>query len=61
VLTDERGHYVLAGLPTGKAYLFARFTVGSRTLVWFRPVQVRSGVQQVDLTEANSGGWPFVP
>lgn len=61
VLTDENGHYVLAGLPAGKAYLYARFTVGEKTLVWFRPVEVRGRPQQVDLTEANTGGWPFVP
>src|SRR5574341_293032 len=61
VLTDENGHYILAGVPAGKAYVYARFTVGDRTLVWFRPVHVRSRPQQVDLTAANSGGWPFVP
>jgi len=61
VLTDESGHFVLATLPAGKAYLHARFTVGERTLVWFRPVEVRGRPRQVDLTEANIGGWPFVP
>jgi len=61
VLTDENGHYVLAGVPGGKGYLYARFPIGERTLVWFRPVEVRGRPQQVDLTEANAGGWPFVP
>jgi hypothetical protein len=61
VLTDENGHYVLAGVPRGKGYLYARFPVGERTLVWFRPVEVRGRPQQVNLTEANIGGWPFVP
>ncbi len=61
VLTDENGHYVLAGLPAGKGYVYSRFTVGDRTLVWFRSVEVRGRPQQVDLSEANIGGWPFVP
>jgi len=61
VLTDENGHYILAGVPGGKGYLYARFPVGERTLVWFRAVEVRGRPQQVDLTEANVDGWPFVP
>jgi hypothetical protein len=61
VLTDENGHFVLASVPGGKGYLYARFPVGERTLVWFRAVEVRRRPQQVDLTEANIGGWPFVP
>jgi hypothetical protein len=61
VLTDENGHYVLAGLPAGKGYVYARFTVGDRTLVWFRSVEVRGRPRQVDLSEANVGDWPFVP
>jgi hypothetical protein len=61
VLTDENGHYVLAGLPAGKGYLYTRFTVGERRLVWFRPVDVGSRPRQVDMTDANRGGWPFVP
>ena len=61
VLTDENGHYVLAGLPTGKVYLYARFTVGEEIWIWFRLFEVRTGAQRVDLTEVNRGGWPFVP
>jgi hypothetical protein len=61
VLTDENGHYVLAGLPTGKVYLYARVTVGAQAWIWFRPFEVRTGAQRVDLTDANRGGWPFVP
>ena len=61
VLTDEKGHYVLAGVPGGKGYLYARFPAGERTLVWFHAVEMRGRPQQVDLTEANIGGWPFVP
>ena len=61
VQTDENGHYVLPGLPVGKANLYVRFPVGSRDVVWFRPVQVRVGAERVDLTDANKGGWPFVP
>ena len=61
VQTDASGHYVLAGLPAGKIYLHARFVVGNQTFTWFRPVEVRRGAQQVDLTQANSSGWPFVP
>lgn len=61
VLTDENGHYVLAGLPTGKVYLYARVTLGAQTWIWFRPFEVRTGAQRVDLTDANRGGWPFVP
>ncbi len=61
IQTDENGHYVLTGLPVGKAFLYVRFPVGSRDVVWFRPVQVRVGAGRVDLTDSNKGGWPFVP
>ncbi len=59
--TDANGHYVLAGLPVGKAILYVRVPVRDQILVWFLPVLVRSGAQVLDLTEANRGGWPFVP
>jgi hypothetical protein len=59
VQTDGAGHYVLAGLPTGPAYVYVQVAAGRQRWVWFRSVQVRPGAQQVDLTEANSGGWPF--
>lgn len=61
VQTDETGHYLVAALPAGASYLYARLAVGDRTLVWFRRVQMQSGMQRMDLSEANSGGWPFVP
>jgi hypothetical protein len=61
VQTDGTGHYVMAGLSTGPAYLYARLTVGQRSLVWLHRVQVRAGAQQVDLTEENSTRWPFSP
>jgi hypothetical protein len=61
VQTDGTGHYVMAGLPGGPAYLYARVSIGGRSWIWFCPVRVRTGVQRVDLTDANSGGWPFVP
>jgi hypothetical protein len=61
VQTDADGHYVLVGLPTGKAILYTRVPMRDQMLVWFVPVLVRSGMQRVDLTEANRGGWPFVP
>jgi hypothetical protein len=61
VQTDVNGHYVLAGLPAGKNILYARVLVRDQTVVWFLPVLVRSGSQRLDLTEANRGGWPFVP
>lgn len=59
VRTDGTGHYVMGGLPAGATYLYARVTAGERTVVWLHRVQVRAGVQQVNLTEANSGHWPF--
>ncbi len=61
VQTDGAGHYVLAGLPAGPAFLYARASAGGRTWIWFCPVRVRAGVQRIDLTDANSGNWPFVP
>jgi hypothetical protein len=61
VQTDENGHYVLAALPTGKVYVSARFTVAGQTRVWFHHVRVRVWPQRLNLTEANSGGWPFMP
>ena len=59
VQTDGTGHYVLADLPVGPIFLYARVPVGGRSLVWFQRVQVRAGAQRLDLTEANRGGWPF--
>lgn len=61
VQTDGTGHYVFAAPPAGPAYLYARVTQGERSLVWFHAVQVQAGAQQVDLNEANSRAWPFVP
>ncbi len=60
VQSDETGRYLATGLPVGKAYVYARFVVGSQHLIWFRPVEVRVGAQALDLTGANAGGWPFV-
>ncbi len=61
VLTDATRRYVAVRLPAGTVYVYARLVVEGRPLVWFRGVQVRGKVQQVDLTTANAGGWPFVP
>ncbi len=61
VLTDSAGRYLAVRLPAGTVYVYTRLVVEGRPLVWFRPVQVRGHVQQVDLTAANAGGWPFVP
>jgi hypothetical protein len=60
VETDASGHYVFAGLPAGPAHIYARMTVGKRTFVWFRPVTVLVGMQRLDLTAANAGGWPLL-
>jgi hypothetical protein len=59
VLTDASGRYVAVKLPAGTVYVYTRLVVEGRPLVWFRPVRVRGHVQQVDLTPANVGGWPF--
>jgi hypothetical protein len=61
VQTDETGRYVLVKIPSGKAYLAARFRADKAQFVWFIPVQVQGGAQQLDLTEQNQGGWPFTP
>jgi hypothetical protein len=61
VLTDAAGRYLVVGLPLGTVYVNARLVVRDRTLIWFLPVQVRAGLQQVDLTEENVGGWPYAP
>ncbi len=61
VQTDESGHYVLTGMPAGKAYLYARTQLAGQRLNWFRVVQVRRGAQQADLSLPNAGDWPFVP
>ena len=60
VQTDGNGHFVLAGLPAGRAFLYTRVIADDQMRVWFVPVVVRPGVQQLDLTETNRGGWPFV-
>jgi hypothetical protein len=59
VQTDETGRYVLVKIPSGKAYLAARLRADKAQFVWFIPVQVQGGAQQLDLTEKNQGGWPF--
>jgi hypothetical protein len=61
VQTDETGRYVLVKIPSGKAYLAARLRADKAQFVWFIPVQVQGGAQQLDLTEQNQGGWPFTP
>jgi hypothetical protein len=61
VQTDETGRYVLVKIPSGKAYLAARLRADKAQFVWFIPVQVQGGAQQLDLTEQNRGGWPFTP
>ena len=60
VQTDANGHFVLAGLPAGKTFLYTRILVRNEVQVWFVPVVVRPGVQQLDFTEANRGEWPFL-
>jgi hypothetical protein len=57
---DAQGHYVLAALPAGPVYLYVRLTVARQTVLWFRPVTVRPGIQRLDLRTANAGGWPFL-
>ena len=61
VQTDETGRYVLVKIPPGKAYLAARVSVDKRQFVWFMLLQIQGGAQQLDLTDQNQGGWPFVP
>jgi hypothetical protein len=61
VQTDETGRYVLVKIPPGKTYLAARLRADKAQFVWFIPVQVQGGAQQLDLTEKNQGGWPFTP
>jgi hypothetical protein len=59
VEADANGQYVLAGLPVGRVYVYARLPLERHTVVWFRPISVEVGIGRLDLTEANSGGWPF--
>lgn len=61
VQTDENGHYVFTRLSAGRAYLYARSSLGGQTLTWLQAVQVRKGAQRADLTQPNGGDWPFVP
>jgi hypothetical protein len=61
VQTDEAGRYVLVKIPPGKAYLAARLRVDRAQVVWFMPLQIQGGTQQLDLTEKDQGGWPFAP
>jgi hypothetical protein len=58
--TDATGHYVLAALPTGPVYLYARLTVPRQTFLWFKSVTVRRDILRLDLRNANAGGWPFL-
>jgi hypothetical protein len=61
VQTDETGRYVLVKIPPGKAYLAARLRADRAQFVWFIPLQIQGGAQQLDLTDKNQGDWPFVP
>jgi hypothetical protein len=61
VQTDETGRFVLVKISSGKAYLAARLRADKAQLVWFIPLQIQGGTQQLDLTEQNQGGWPFTP
>ncbi len=59
VKTDANGHFVLPGLPAGAVYLYTRVRIRGQPGIWFRPVLVRLGAQQVDLDEESRLGWPF--
>jgi len=61
VQTDETGHYVLVNVPTGNAYVYARWREGKKDFFWFIPIEIRSGTQSVDLTQDNQRRWPFLP
>lgn len=52
------GHYEAKGLPTGKAYLAAKYEVFATVHRWFVPVEVNPGAQTFDLSNANLS-WPF--
>jgi hypothetical protein len=57
---DAMGHYVFAALPAGPTYLYTRLTVAKQSVLWFRPVTIRAGIEHLDLISANAGGWPFL-
>ncbi len=61
VQTDETGRYVLVNVPTGKAYVYARWREGQTDFSWFVPMEIQSGTQSADLTQDNQRRWPFVP
>lgn len=58
-VADETGRYILTQVPPGKAHVYARVRLQDRDLVWFRPVELGSGRQRLDLSERSVGGWPF--
>jgi hypothetical protein len=61
VQTDETGHYVVVKVPTGKAYVYARWREAKADFLWFVPIDIQSGTQSADLTQDNQRRWPFVP
>lgn len=58
VQADVNGRYEAKGLPTGKAYLAAKYEVFATVHHWFVPVEVKPGAQTLDLSNANLS-WPF--
>ncbi len=58
-VSDETGQYILAQVPPGKAYVYARLQLPEREFIWFRIVEIGSGRHRLDLSERSAGGWPF--
>jgi hypothetical protein len=61
VVSNADGGYIVTKVRPGKAYLYASLRLPDRELTWFRLIEVRPGMQQVDLAERQVGGWPFAP
>jgi hypothetical protein len=57
--SDETGRYILTQVPPGKAHVYARLQLAEREFIWFHGMQLGGGRHRLDLSEHNTGGWPF--
>jgi len=53
--TDDQGHFRIAGLPVGKAYLYATVPRGSDVLLFARQFELQEGDNRFDLTPRGAG------
>jgi hypothetical protein len=55
---DASGRYEFRGVKPGRYYVFTGYRVFDNEVYWMVPVEIKSGKQTLDLSNANTD-WPF--